>query len=205
MKDPRVNDLHGFLRSRRSIRKFDHRQVPQDVIQRILETAVHAPSAFNRQPWRFVVVTRAEVKSRLAESVVEDFRRDLKKHKLGDQEIANRIDRTRQRILETPALIILCRLGRDHKHAIRDKRKRVEMVMDIQSVALAGMQLLLAAHAEGLGAVWTGGPLFSPEVTKTALDFPSDWQPQAMILMGYPAEEPGPKEVKELSEVARMS
>jgi nitroreductase len=62
--------------------------------------------------------------------------------------------------------------------------------MGTQSVALAGLQLLLAAHAEGLGGTWICWPLFAPEETRQSLDLPSEWEPQAMIFLGYPAEEP---------------
>src|SRR5215475_1912615 len=52
-----TTDLHNFLRTRRSIRRFKPDPVPDPVIQNILLTAAFAPSAHNRQPWRFVVVT----------------------------------------------------------------------------------------------------------------------------------------------------
>ena len=60
----------------------------------------------------------------------------------------------------------------------------------MKSVALAGLQLLLAAHAEGLGGTWICWPLFAPEETRQSLDLPSVWEPQGMIFLGYPAEEP---------------
>src|SRR5512142_1153355 len=70
-------DLHNFLRTRRSIRRFKPDPVPDPVIQSILATATYAPSAHNRQPWRFAVVTGLSVKARLAEVMAQDFERDL--------------------------------------------------------------------------------------------------------------------------------
>ncbi len=70
------------------------------------------------------------------------------------------------------------------------RRDQAERVMALQSASLAGGYLLLAAHAEGLGACWMCGPLFAPQVVRDALDLPADWEPQALIVLGWPAERP---------------
>jgi nitroreductase len=72
------------------------------------------------------------------------------------------------------------------------KRRRAEWTMATQSLALAGQNLLLAAHAEGLGACWLCAPLFCPEVVRAALGLPEDWEPQAFISLGWPDEGPQP-------------
>jgi F420 biosynthesis protein FbiB-like protein len=69
-----------------------------------------------------------------------------------------------------------------------EKRSRNEYLMAVQSTAMAVQNLLLAAHAEGLGACWMCAPLFCPDVVSAELDLPADWQPQALITLGYPAE-----------------
>ena len=81
------------------------------------------------------------------------------------------------------------------------RRAEAERMMAIQSTANAGLQILLAAHAEDLGAVWTCGPLFASGVIITTLNLPKTWEPQAMLLIGYPAEVPKLKEIKPLSDV----
>src|SRR5215216_2108387 len=68
-----ATDFHNFLRTRRSIRRFLSKPVPDSVIRNILTTATFAPSAHNRQPWRFVVVTDESVKGTLAEAMALDF------------------------------------------------------------------------------------------------------------------------------------
>ena len=195
-------DLHDFLRSRRSIRRFRPDPVPAAVIRRILETATYAPSAHNDQPWRFAVVTDLSVKARLAEAMAADFRRDLEKEGLPEADIAARLERSRRRIHKAPVVVILCMDATGMNNYPDPKRQQAEMTMAVQSTALAGLQLLLAVHAEGLGGVWTCGPLFTPETVRAALDLPATWQPQAMLFIGYPAESPSIPERKPLEQVA---
>jgi len=196
-----MGDLHTFLRSRCSIRRFRPDPVPAAVIRRILETATYAPSAHNDQPWRFAVLTTAGTKNHLAETIAADFRRDLEKESLPEADIAARLERSRRRIHEAPVVVILCMDTTGMNSYPDPNRQQAEMTMAVQSTALAGMQLLLAAHAEGLGVVWTCGPLFTPETVRAALDLPATWQPQAMLFIGYPAETPSIPEHKSLEQV----
>ena len=76
--------------------------------------------------------------------------------------------------------------------------------MGIQSISMAGLQLLLAATAEGLGGVWTCGPLFAPDSVRSVLHLPDPWKPQGMILLGYPDEIPQSKEIKSIEEVVKF-
>src|SRR3972149_1042551 len=103
-----LTNLHEFLRSRRSIRRFKSTPVDVDVLTRILETATHAPSAHNRQPWRFAVLTQPQPKSRLSDFLGADFRRDLASDGLPDAEIESRLQRSRNRIVDLPVVILLC-------------------------------------------------------------------------------------------------
>jgi coenzyme F420-0:L-glutamate ligase / coenzyme F420-1:gamma-L-glutamate ligase len=75
--------------------------------------------------------------------------------------------------------------------------------MAVQSVALAGGQLLLAAHAAGLGGVWMCAPLFAPQEVRQALELPADWEPQGILLLGFPEKVPPPRERRSLPEVVR--
>lgn len=197
-----MDDFHTFLRSRRSIRRFKPNAVPDPVVQRILETATFAPSAHNDQPWRFAVITTIEVKLRLAEAMAADFHRDLERDSLSETDIAARLERSRRRINEAPVIVILCMDTTGMDSYPDPKRQQAEMTMAVQSTALAGLQLLLAAHAEGLGGVWTCGPLFTPETVRATLDLPASWQPQAMFFIGYPAESPAMPARKPLEQIA---
>jgi coenzyme F420-0:L-glutamate ligase/coenzyme F420-1:gamma-L-glutamate ligase len=185
--------LLAWMESRRSIRSFDDRLVPRPLLERILQTACSAPSAHNLQPWRFVVVSAGEERQRLADRMADEFRRDLRADGLSDAEVEERVGRAVERLRRAPVAVILCSAF-DGTDRYRDERRRqAERTMTLQGVSLAGGQLLLAAQAEGLGACWMCGPLFAPRAVRETLRLPADWEPQAMIVLGWPAEAPDPR------------
>ena len=190
MTDQNSFELHNFLRSRRSVRFFKTEPVPNDIIHRILDTAIYAPSAHNLQPWRFVVLTNIATKSHFAESIAGKFRQDMIADGIPECNIQERIAKTLQRVGEAPVIIVLCRESTKIKTQPDVARQQVEKHMGIQSVALAGLQLLLAAEAEGLGGTWICWPLFAPDETRHALCLPPEWEPQGMIFLGFPDETP---------------
>lgn len=198
-------ELHNFLRSRRSIRRFNPGPVHEAVIKKIITTATFAASAHNRQPWRFVVMTDASTKSHLAEAMSLEYRRDLEHDNLPAVEIQARIENSRLRIISSPVVILLC-MDMSEMDVYPDARRaEAEKIMAIQSTANAGMQMLLAVHAEGLGGVWTCAPLFTPEVIRTTLNLPKTWEPQGMFFIGDPAETPKPRERKSFQEILRFT
>jgi F420 biosynthesis protein FbiB-like protein len=197
-------DLHDFLRTRRSIRRFKPDPVPDSVIQGILTTATYAPSAHNRQPWRFVLVTDSEVKTQLADAMAIDFQRDLMNDGVPAERIQAQVKRSKDRIISPPVAILLCLDMSEMDSYPDDKRNKAEYMMAVQSVAAAGMQLLLAAHAEGLGGVWACWPLFAQETIQKTLNLPESWEPQGMFFVGYPADIPEARERKNIGDVSRF-
>ncbi|MEP7134331.1 MAG: nitroreductase family protein [Chloroflexota bacterium] len=195
-------DLQNFLRTRRSIRRFKPDPVSDSVIQNILTTATFAPSAHNRQPWRFCIVTDVSVKTKLADAMASEFERDLETDKLPQPEIQKRTARSRERIIAAPVVIILSVDMSDMDVYPDEKRNKAEYLMAVQSVANAGMQMLLAAHAERLGGVWVCNPLFVQETVRTVLNLPKTWEPQGMFFIGYPQNIPDVRERKSIQEVA---
>ena len=195
-------DLHDFLRSRRSVRRFKPYPVPDSTIRKILTTATYAPSAHNRQPWRFVVLTDESSKARLADAMAIDFRRDLEHDNLSEGEIYKQLEKSRLRIKSSPVIIIVF-MDLSEMDVYPDARRmEAERIMAIQSTANVGLQLLLAAHAEGLGCVWTCAPLFTPNSVRSAFNLSITWQPLEMFLVGYPAETPKLRERKTIQEIS---
>lgn len=133
--------------------------------------------------------------------MAEEFERDLGKDNLPPEKIAKFVNRSRERITGAPVVIVLC-LDMSVMDIYPDeRRKNAEYLIATQSVANAGMQLLLAAHAEGLGGVWVCSPMFAQETVQNVLELSKDWEPQAMFLLGYSDEIPTLRERKSLEEV----
>jgi F420 biosynthesis protein FbiB-like protein len=196
-----TTDFHSFLRTRRSIRRFKPDPIPDSVIENILATATFAPSAHNRQPWRFCVVTDLSVKQKLAKAMATEFERDLAQDQLLQTEIQKRTTRSRERIISAPVVIILSVDMTDMDVYPDEKRNKAEYLMAVQSVANAGIQMLLAVHAEGLGGVWVCSPLFVQETIQNILELPIAWEPQAMFFLGHAQDIPEVRERKPLGAV----
>jgi coenzyme F420-0:L-glutamate ligase/coenzyme F420-1:gamma-L-glutamate ligase len=195
--------LLEFLCSRRSVRRFLPQPVDAQLLERLLETATWAPSAHNRQPWRFAVLSTVEAKTLLADEMAVDFRKDLLSDGLSSEEVDKLVARSRNRIIQAPVVILLCLDPTVGDTYPDPDRQQAEYIMGVQGVAMSGSTLLLAAHAEGLGGVWVCSPLFAKETVRKALDLPDIWEPQGMLLLGYPAAVPEPRPRRPLQEVTR--
>ncbi len=142
------------------------------------------------------------VKVKLADAMAVEFKHDLEKDGLSPEKVQAQIERSKERMTSAPVIIIL-NLDMTEMDVYPDKkRKRAEFRMAMQSVANAGMQLLLAAHAEGLGGVWVCSPLFVQETVQEILNLPKSWEPQGMFYFGYPDVVPDVRERKTLDEIS---
>jgi coenzyme F420-0:L-glutamate ligase / coenzyme F420-1:gamma-L-glutamate ligase len=184
-----ITSFTGLAMGRRSIRRYRPDPVPPDLIERLLAAAVWAPSAHNRQPWRFAVLTGSERKARLARAMGERLRADLAADGVPPELIERDAGRSYRRISRAPALILLSLSMADMDRYPDRARQHNEWTMAVQSTAMAGQNLLLAAHAAGLGACWMCAPLFCPDAVREFLELPESWQPQGLVTLGYPAEE----------------
>ncbi len=177
-----------LIRSRRSVRRYEDRPVPAEILRELLEAARWAPSAHNRQPWRFVVLVDAQRRRMLAEAMGERLRHDLLADGLPAGEVERQVTRSVARISQAPAAIVAFLSMADMDQYPDERRQLLERTMAVQSVALAVQNMLLLAHAHGLGACWMCAPLFCPDVVRDALDVPADWEAQVLVTVGYPAE-----------------
>ncbi len=172
--------------TRHSVRQYSPDAVPVALLETLLNAALRAPSAHNRQPWRFVVVQQLETRQRLAEVMAARLRRDLAADHVPEDVIARDVHRSIERISSAPVVVVVCLSLADMDHYPDERRQHNEILMAVQSVAMAAQNLLLAAHHAGLGACWMCAPLFSPEEVCAALALPADWQPQGLVTLGYP-------------------
>jgi F420 biosynthesis protein FbiB-like protein len=180
--------LIAALHNRRSIRRYRPDPVPRPLIEQLLDGAVWAPSAHNRQPWRFAVTCSGVTKEALARAMGERLRRDLEADGASEELIAKDTGRSYARIVGAPCLIVVCLTMIDMDTYPDERRQQLEFLMAVQSTAMAGQNLLLGAAALGLGACWMCAPLFVPDVVRAVLTLPEDWQPQGLVTLGYPAE-----------------
>ncbi len=134
--------------------------------------------------------------------MARDFERDLTRDGLSPEKIQAQLKRSKDRITSTPAAILLCLDMSEMDSYPDEKRQYAEHMMAIQSVAAAGLQLLLAAHAEGLGGVWACWPLFAKETIQKTLNLLESWEPQGMFFIGYPNERPETRERKNIESVS---
>src|SRR5579885_1728305 len=104
----RPQDFASVVRGRKSVRRYQEREVPRRLIEEVLEAARWAPSPHGRQPWRFVVLTRSDLKERLADAMGVSWRENLAMDNEPEEIINKRLEQSRQRVLHAPVLIIPC-------------------------------------------------------------------------------------------------
>ena len=155
-------DLFEAIRHRRSVRAYTREEVSEEEVEELIDVARWAPSAGDIQPWEFVIVRDAEIKRKLA---------------------AAALDQTF--IEEAPVVIVVCA---DEAQSSQGYGYRGVTLYCIQDTAAAIQNILLAAHALGLGTCWIGA--FREELVKRTLKTPLNVRPVAIIPVGHAAEKP---------------
>ena len=183
-------DFAALAEGRHVVRQFRPEPVPRELVEQTLEAARWAPSPHGAQPWRFVVITMAELKEKLAEAMADEWRRNLEMDGDDPEVVEKRLRISHQRIVNSPVIVIPC-LYLEDLHAYPDPvRANAEVIMAIQSLGAAVQNILLSAYSLGLDTGWMCAPLFAPHVVRAALDLPDNLIPHALINMGYGAKDP---------------
>jgi coenzyme F420-0:L-glutamate ligase/coenzyme F420-1:gamma-L-glutamate ligase len=177
-----------LISERRSIRRYLAEPLEPETVEQILRAAAWAPSAHNRQPWRFVPIAAPARKERLARAMGNRLSADRLADGDDPTAVARDVARSFARISGAPLVILVC-LAMGAMDQYPDSRRReAEHVMAIQSTAMAIQNLLLAAHALGFGAAVMCAPLFCQETVAATLALPDGWEPQALVTVGIPAD-----------------
>ena len=166
------------IHSRRSVREYTDEPVSEATIAGLIDTAVQAPNAMNRQAWSFLVVTDRAALERIA--------REAKAHMLASLEQAPALQHFREHLSRpefdifygAPALVVICTTAADD--------------MGRHDCCLAAENLMLAAHADGLGSCWIGFAeawLAQPEA-RARLGLTEHTRPVAPIILGRPRQQP---------------
>jgi coenzyme F420-0:L-glutamate ligase / coenzyme F420-1:gamma-L-glutamate ligase len=198
--DAAGREAHALFRRRRSIRHYEARQPSDAALVRILASAAQAPSAHNRQPWRFLLVADRNDKVRLANAMGARLAADRRRDGDAEAAIAADVARSFQRITGAPIVLVVALTLADMDRYPDEDRARAEWLMAVQSTAMAGQNVLLAAAAEGLGACWMCAPLFCEPEVKRALSLPADWEIQGLVTLGYAARPAPTRPRKKLGE-----
>ncbi len=180
----RSTEFFDVVRTQRACRAFRSGDVPDEVLDRILEAATFAPSAENRQPWEFVVVRDADARARIGELTRAAWRRGGRAHsetRLSPGLLADVEHGAEGGVSGAPVLVVVC----------GDVQRGVEAALP-GSIFPAVQNLLLAANALGLGAALTTLPTAFPVELRELMALPPHVHPVAVVPLGYPARALGP-------------
>jgi nitroreductase len=183
-------DLIEAIKNRRSIRQYKSDPIPNILIDGVLDAARLAPSWGNSQCWQFVVVKDPEIKEGLANTLFA---------------ITDRPNRTAESIKKAPVAIVVCaEIGRTGHKYVEPKEPATDKgeYWYMFDAALAMENMVLAAHAAGLGTVIVGA--FDARKAASLLAVPPDVAVVAMTPLGYPDESPPARPRKPLSDIMRI-
>lgn len=195
----------AWLRERRSVRKFlSDRPLSRELIERLVEAATSAPSNTNRQPWRFAVVTSAQMRADILAAIRERVEtiHGIIQRSHHAEDFSNYGDFFHEPLASAPVMIfpqfraypdlianLIASGGGDPKQF----ETAADMQAELCSTAAAVMTLLLQAKAEGLGACWMAGPTVARQQIHALLNIRAPWCMLGGLAVGYPDEEPTPK------------
>lgn len=171
------------IETRRSIRDYEDRPVPDETLHRILESARLAPSGHNTQPWRFIVVRSLGTKEKICRAV-----------------------HNQRWMLTAPVFIVCtadvrCRMEGAGEIAVDEKSPEFELKESIRDTAIAVEHMVLEAESEGLGTCWTAW--FMQKDIRPVLNIPADQFVCCVLTLGYAKEHPAPRPRKALEEIVR--
>ena len=168
------------IKDRRSVRRYKPDPVSDEAVNAVLEAARWAPSWANTQCCRFVIVRDREMRERLAGTVKPET------------------NRAGEAMKDAPVVVVACaELGKAGHYKGEQLTDKGDWFMF--DVALAMQNLVLAAHANGLGTVHTG--LFEAKEVARILEVPEGVAVVEMTPLGYPDEEPSAPRRKELADI----
>ena len=177
-------ELMEIITKRRSIRKYEDKEVPPAILNEILEAVRWAPSRANTQSWDIVVVTDPEQRARLQET------------------LPPKGNPARTAIVQAPVLLAVCAkltTSGYYKELVTTKFGDWFMF----DLGLATQNLCLAACNQGLGTVIVG--LFDHDKAGAILKMPANHEVVVLIPLGYPAKQSSPPKRKELDEFVRIN
>ncbi len=182
---------------RRSIRKYKEMEVPQDQIEKIVEAAVKAPSAKNRQPWKYIVYSETG-KKELLDIMEESLNKESESHTLLPDSAGGIPDayNTLKIMRQAPVIIIVMNTnGRSPFESINTD-DRITEICDTLSIGASIENMLLKATEIGLGTLWIANTCFAYKDLVAAIG--EEGQLIGAIAVGYADEMPNPRPRKDI-------
>ncbi len=176
----------GFIDARRSIRAFQTAALDRTTVDRLIESACHAPAPHHSRPWRFVVVDTPERKHALAQGMGEKWRRDLERDGTDAARVDELVATSHAKLTAAPVAVVGCLTWDGLDRYPDEPRRHAEWGMALLSLGAAVENLMLAATDAGLASCWVAAPIFCPEEARDALALPDEWLPHALVLVGHP-------------------
>ena len=168
-------DVKEAISKRHSVRKYQDRDIPEDVIRELIDAARLAPSGHNTQPWRFFIIKDSETKKKLQMEKI--FLQDF--------------------VCKSPLIIVCCADPAVYgKESVQDDPNNQRALRDL---CIASSFLVLRATELGLGTCYVGW--VDKEKIKSALNIPKGFVIPFVITAGYPTEQPKPTPRKTIDEI----
>lgn len=205
---PVVPDLAGALDTtlagRRSIRSYDERSVPPELLERVLAAATHAPSPHHSIPWRLAVLTGEAAKQKLAQAMADRWRADLLGDGLAEAEVEVELAKSWKRLTASPVVLV----GSVYPERLDEypdpDRQAAETLMAAHSLGAALQNIMLAAYANGLASCWMCAPVFCSEVVRDALGLDDGLFPHAIVTIGYAVRPPRERQRPSVDQIVSL-
>lgn len=189
-----------MIEKRRSIRKYTDTPVSKEQIEQIVKAATLAPSAKNRQPWKYLVYTK-ESKRQLLDVMEAGLKKEQQDHELLPKSAFGLPDafHTLQIMWEAPVVIIVMNTNGRSPYEAVDADQRVAEICDSLSIGAAIENMILKATELGLGTLWIANTCFAYDEMVAFIQSPG--QLIGAVTVGYAAEDPAPRPRKAMDEV----
>lgn len=174
-------DLKTVIEKRRSCRAYLDKEVPEEQIRECVNAARMAPSACNKQPWRFIAVRNANLRKRICrEAILPGIKMNW--------------------LEQVPVLVVICLKKKLLTHILAPLLSGIPY--EYIDIGIAGEHFVLAAEERGLGTCWIGW--INAVKIRKILNLPLNETPVALISLGYPAAEPEPCSRLELDDILEI-
>lgn len=197
-------DFAETVKGRRSIRQYQDREVPIELVKQAIELATWAPNSANLQPWKFFLVKSRDTIEAMADAVqakadllagwpeAEEFGQGLTgfKSSVALFRVAPVVVAVAVGPYQNLADRIVAKRGKDDPVAAEVIENRLGIANRAQIAASVTAHLLLALHSLGLGGLWAAGAMIARRELQTILGVPADMELFTLVPLGYPAEAP---------------